>query len=415
MRQRRGAGRRPRDTGAQGGQRGTAPAAFCVVDPGKSRLRLLVAEAGDEGATVWGWAETASPDQPDAEWWADACSVVLQQAEEMALGLAGRLILPDRIVVGLSGSQLLAWAGPISQRRSQPDRPVEERELEALLGRALRLAVHRVQSTCPAGEHWILVDTAAVALATDSLGVTDPVGFRCRELRATVFAALAPLAGIETWKWVGRQLDFSELTLGAAPLALAAGFREAQSLLIDVGCGSTQLTWVRAGRPLALGAVPLGGAALSEALMRKWHLPQEKAEDLKRAYTGGKLVPEARLEVQDALLPAIQSWLHGTEAALEQMNQDQPLPAHILVLGGGSALPEVVDSVRALAWSRRLRFSRYPEVRCVRPADVPGVVNRTELGREPGDVAALALAAWTARQSQPADRPARILAALCQP
>jgi cell division protein FtsA len=413
MRQRRGVGRR--GPGTRAGQWDSVPASFCVVDPGHSRLRLLVAEASAEGATVWGWAETASPDQPNAQWWADSCGLVLHQAEQMAHDLAGRLILPDRIVVGLSGSQVLGWAGPISQRRSQPERPVEEQELEALLGRALRLAVHRLQGKCPNGQPWMLVDAAPVALAVDGRGVTDPVGFRCQELGATVFAALAAPASIETWKWVGRQLEFSELTLGTTPLALAEGFRDPQDLLVDVGGGTTQLTMARGGRPLAFLAFPLGGAALSEALMRRWHVPHDRAEELKHAYAGGKLAAEARLEVQEALLPTIQSWLQATEAALEQMNQDEPLPQQILMTGGGTALPEVVDSVRALAWSRRLRFRRYPEVRCIRPGDIPGVVNRTELGREPGDVAALALAAWTARQSQPIERPARILAALCQP
>lgn len=412
MRQRRGGGRR--GAGARAGQWGSAPASFCVIDPGYSRLRLLIAEASPEGAIIWGWGETDSPDQPDAQWWADTCALILHRAEGMAQDLAGRLILPDRLVVGLSGSQVLGWAGPINQRRSRPDRPVEERELEALLGRALRLAVHRLQGTRPDGEPWMLVDAAPVALSVDGHGVTDPVGFRCQELGATVFAALALPASIETWKWVGRQLEFSELTLGTTPLALAAGFRDSQDLLIDMGGGSTQLTMARGGRPLALLSLPLGGGSLSEVLMRRWHVSLHRAERLKRAYSGGELPPEARLEVQEALLPAIQSWLQATETALEQMNQDEPLPQQILMTGGGTALPEVVDSVRALAWSRRLRFHRYPEVRCIRPADVPGVVNRTELGREPGDVAALALAAWTARQSQPAERPARILAALCQ-
>jgi cell division protein FtsA len=413
MRQRRGAGGPSR--GAQGGGRNNAPASYCVVDPGHSRLRLLVAEAGQEGAVVWGWAETSSPDQPDDQWMADACSLVLQRAEEMAQDLSGRLFLPDRIVVGLPGSQVLGWAGPISQRRSQPERPVEERELEALLERALRLAVNRVQGHCPAGEPWVLVDTAPVALTIDGRGVTDPVGFRCRELGATVFAALAPLSSIETWKWVARQMEFSELTVGTTPLALAAGFREPQGLLIDVGGGCTQITWARGGRPLSLAAFSLGGAALNEALVLKWRVSHARAGQLKHAYAAGKLAAEARVEVQETLLPAIQAWLQATEMVLEQMNEDELLPQQVLLLGGGSALPEVVDSVRALAWSRRLRFGRYPEVRCIRPADVPGVVNRTELGREPGDVAALALAAWTAGQSQPAERPARILAALCQP
>jgi cell division protein FtsA len=413
MRQRRNAGRQSHRSQRRGWH--NAPASFCVVDPGHSRLRLLVVEVGDEGAIVWGWAETPSPDQPDEQWMADACSLVLQRAEEMAQDVAGRLILPDRIVVGMSGAQVLGWAGPISQGRSQPERPVEERELETLLERALRLAVNRLQDRCPPGERWVILDTAPVALTIDGQGVTDPVGFRCREFGATVFAALAPLGSIEAWKWVARQMEFSELTLGTTPLALAAAFREPQGLLIDVGDVYTQLTWARGGRPLAVRTLPLGGAALNETLVAKWRLAHSRAERLKHAYAAGRLTAEARLEVQEAFLPAIQEWLQATEAALQQMNEDEPLPHEVALLGGGTALPEVADSVRALAWSRRLRFDRYPEVRCIRPADVPGVVNRTELGREPGDVTALALAAWTAGQSQPAERPARILAALCQP
>lgn len=414
MKQRRGASVL-RSSGTQARPSGSGPASFCVVDPGHSRLRLLVGEVAEEGATVWGWAETASPHVPDWQGWVDACSLVQRQAEEMAQDLAGRLILPDRVVVGLSGAQVLGWAGPISQSRSQPERPVEERELEALLGRALRLAVHHLQVTCPPGQPWLLVDAAPVALAVDGRGVTDPVGFRCREMGATVFAALAPLASIETWKWVAKQLEFSELTVGTTPLALAAGFSEPQGLILDVGSSTTQLVWVRGGAPLAHATLPLGGVSFSGALMRKWRLPHDSAERMKLAYTRGKLPAEARLEVREALLPAIQSWLQATEAALEHMNQDEPLPQQIAILGGSTALPELIDSVRALAWSQRLHFGRYPEVRCLRPTDVPGVVNRTDSGREPGDVAALALAAWTARQSQPAERPARILAGLCQP
>jgi len=67
-----------------------------------------------------------------------------------------------------------------------------------------------------------------------------------------------------------------------------------------------------------------------------------------------------------------------------------------------------------LAWSQRLHFARYPVVGHLRPTDIPGVVNRTDLGRGEGDVTALALAAWTVRQTEPPDRPARLLSGLCR-
>jgi hypothetical protein len=77
-------------------------------------------------------------------------------------------------------------------------------------------------------------------------------------------------------------------------------------------------------------------------------------------------------------------------------------------------LPEMTDAVRSLAWSQRLRFARYPEVSRLRPTDVPGVRNRSGMGRELGDVSVLALASWVARQQRAGNRPARILSELCQ-
>jgi cell division protein FtsA len=377
--------------------------------------RLLVIEVDDGQATVWGWAEIPGPggEAPEVDWLIDTCGKALRRAEEMAQDLAERWILPDRMVVGLPASQLVGRAWPISQRRSRPRRPIEERELEALLGRGLRLAVNRLLSLAAEEEKWLLIDAATVALTIDDQGVTDPVGFRAREMGTTVFAALAPAQAIGAWQLVAEELEFIELILAASPVALAAGVSEPQGILIDVGSATTDLVRCRTGRPTALDSLPEGGSALTRSLVRKWNLAPDRAERLKQAYAGGRLEAEGMAQVQEAMLPGLQKWLAETEKGLARLNQDEPLPQQLYLLGGGSALPEIGESVRALAWSRRLQFARYPEVHRLRPTDVPGVVNRTEMGRGAGDVAALALAAWTAHQQQPPDRPARILAGLC--
>jgi cell division protein FtsA len=126
------------------------------------------------------------------------------------------------------------------------------------------------------------------------------------------------------------------------------------------------------------------------------------------------MAPDLGAQVLEVLTPGLQNWLQETELAMARLNQEGLLPQHLYMLGGGSALPEVIEAVRSLAWSRRLHFDRYPQVSHLQPTDVPGVVNRTALGRELGDVSAVALAAWAARQQQPADRPALILSELCQ-
>ncbi len=390
-----------------------SPCYFSVVEPGSTTLRLLVVEVVAGQAIVWGWAEVPSPGSSASPGWLmDACGKALSRAEEMAQDLAERWLLPDRMLVGLPGSHLVGRSWPVFQRRARPDRPVEERELQALLERALRLAVNRLLSTAPGEDEWLLVDSLPVVLSIDGRGVTDPTGFRAHEMGATVFAALAEADTIGTWRAAAEELDFRELILVGTPTALAATLPTPHGMLIDVGGECSDLVWCRNGRPVAFDSLPSGGSTLTRSLARRWNLAPDRAERLKWAYVSGRLTEDARDEVQEALLPAIQGWLGQVEESLAQLNPDEALPSRLYLLGGGSSAAEMAESVRALAWSRRLTFERHPEVHRLRPNDVSGVVNRTELGREPGDVGALALAAWAVRQDEPMDRPLHLLSQL---
>jgi hypothetical protein len=286
--------------------------------------------------------------------------------------------------------------------------------LEALLERALRLAFNRLRSNQPGDSGWLMVDTALVSLTVDGSGVTDPVSFRGREIGATVFAALARSEVVELWGRVAQHLEFSALTITAAPLALAAGLTVPQAILVDVGGSTTDLVSCRAGQPVMLESVPTGGAAMTRYLVRPLNLTPDRAEQLKRAYSGGRLPAEARGQIKEALEPGLRAWLEDTETAMARLNQDEALAPHLYLTGGGGALPGVIEAIRSLAWSPRLHFARYPEVRPFRPTDVPGVLNRTALGQGMGDVSALALAAWAAQVQRPPARPARILSELCQ-
>ncbi len=392
------------------------PVYFSVVEPGTTTLRLLVVEADEAQATVLGWAEGPgwSGIGSDRRALATICGDALAHAEEMAQALGDRWVLPDQMLVGLPGSQLRAQAWSITQRRSRPDRPVDERELRALLDRTLRLSVNRLRGLGDADGGWVLVDTAPVGFTIDGRGVTDPVGFRGREVGATVFAALAPAEVVETWGLVARELEFMALTLTATPLALATVMSTSQGILVDIGGETTDLIWCRAGRPYMLATLDSGGEALTDSLVRKWNRPADWAERLKRAYSRSDLPAEGMTEVQEVLWSGLQAWLEKTEAVMVGLNQDEALPQHLYLLGGGSALPEMTEAVRSLAWSQRLQFARYPEICRIQPTDVPGVVNRTSMGREMGDVSAMALAAWIVRLREPLERPGQILNELVQ-
>ncbi len=393
-----------------------SPVSFGVVEPGTTTLRLCVVEVDDGQATVLGWAEEQGWTGNEAETASlvNACDKALLQAENIARSSGERWLLPDQLIVGLPASQLRGRSWAIVQQRPESGRPVDERELEALLERTLRLAVNRLVSDLPEDHDWLLIDAAPVVLTVDGRGVTDPIGFRGYELGVAVFAAMARLGVVQTWGAVAKELEFSSLTLTATPLALASGLPVAHGILVDIGGAATDLVWCSAGRPVVLDSLPIGGHALTAALARKWGLTAGKAERLKRAYSGRKLGAEAEAQVQGVLWPTLLRWLEDTEAAMARLSHDEPLPQNLYLLGGGSALPEMAEAVRSLAWSQQLRFERYPQVSCLQPTDVPGVVNRSGRGRDLGDVSALALASWVAEQQWSSDRPARILSELCQ-
>lgn len=400
-------------TQRQRGDRQRSASFFSVLDPGTTTLRLLVGENRDGQAVVWGWGQVEAVPANKPEMLLGACEEALGQAERMAQERAGRWLLADQMVVGLPGAQLRGRAWPITYRRSRPDQPIEERELAGLLGRALRLSVNRQAE----GPGWQLVDSAVASLTVDGHGVTDVVGFKGREVGTAVLAALARVEQIDAWCAVAKRLEFSMLTLTAAPVALTAGLtqgRAEQALIVDIGGATTDLIWCRGGYPVALESMPCGGIDLTRGLMQKWQLVMARAEQVKRLYATGQLPAEARPQLQEALDPGIRAWLAEVEAVLAGLNQDEPLPPHLVLAGGGSSLPDMAAALRTLAWSERLHFARHPEVSLLRPTDLPGVVNRTDLGRSGGDETALALAAWAARQAQPATRPTRLLAALCR-
>lgn len=391
---------------------GTRPvAAYAVVDPGSTRLRVLAVGQGAEGPTVFGWGEKAMRAGAECrdEELALAFEEALSEAETMARRRSEGWRAADQVVVGLPAWQLRGWASPVVHKRSTPSREVDERELEALLARAFHLSANKVKA--PQDREWVLVDAVPAALGVDEQGVTDPVGFRGSVLKASVFAAAARRQTVEAWAQIAEGCGFSDLTVTAAPLALAACPPGAQGIIADVGAAHTNVVWWRAGRPLATGSVDVGGRLLTECLVRQWRLSAEKAETLQVSLSEGQLAADVREQVIEILRPALAIWRHAVEGLLADMHDlsGEPLPHRLLVCGGGSSLPELLDEARALFFSHRLTFGRYPELARLRHTEVPGIANRTEFGRGAGDVPALALAAWSARLAEPVDRPGRVL------
>jgi hypothetical protein len=118
----------------------------------------------------------------------------------------------------------------------------------------------------------------------------------------------------------------------------------------------------------------------------------EKAEDMKLAYSQGKLGPKGTKLVEEAVNADIKVWLSGVELSLAEFDRVDHLPAKILLCGGGTGLPQIVEALKGKDWYKNLPFARKPVVNHISPSEVSRVVDKTGKLTSYADITPMGLA-----------------------
>lgn len=135
----------------------------------------------------------------------------------------------------------------------------------------------------------------------------------------------------------------------------------------------------------------LGGRAFTKSLADRLDLPFPRAEALKVDYARG--VPGVEREAIGRIVAEdVRVWAAGVELVLEELAAGELLPGRIHLCGGGSGLPEIRSALLDDAFSRRLPFSRPPEVVVMAPDQVERISDATGLLVDQQDVTPLGLA-----------------------
>jgi hypothetical protein len=91
--------------------------------------------------------------------------------------------------------------------------------------------------------------------------------------------------------------------------------------------------------------------------------------------------------------------------ALEEMAHGEALPPAIYLAGGGAALPEVADQLKALNWTEYLPFPKPPTIEVLRPEAVTGVYDSTGLLTGTQDITPMGLAYHAIQLDDEEDQP----------
>lgn len=360
-----------------------------AVDIGTEFVKVMIAKVEGEILEVVGVGRTRQ-DVSDMHSGAIAdisgvvrsCEEALAEAEDQA-GLQAK-----RAVIGIAGELVKGTTNTIRYRRPQPDRPLDEAEMEFIIDKVQERAQTKAQRqiALETGNEDVeikLVNSALVGIHIDGYKVSNPLGFQGKDVAVQIYTAFAPMVHIGALERVADELALELVAVAAEPFAVSRSVlgTDASSnftaILADVGGGTTDIAVVNDGGVEGTKMFGIGGRSFTRTIASELDLTYDQAEKLKVNMRNENIKPTVRKHLETAIDKTLDVWLSGVELALSEFDSVDHLPNRILLCGGGASLDELVDALNGRDWYKELPFTRKPTVHHIQPSEVLGIKDKT--------------------------------------
>lgn len=360
-----------------------------ALDIGTEFVKALIAKIDEEDLQIIGVGR-ARQDVSDMHSGAIAdiagvvrnCEEALAQAEEAA-GLQAK-----RVVIGIAGELVKGVTDTIRYRRPQPDRPLDDSEMEFIIEKVQERAQIKAQKqiALETGNDEVevkLVNSALVGIHIDGYKVSNPIGFQGRDVAVQIYTAFAPMVHIGALERVADELSLELLAVAAEPFAVSRsvlgsdGNSNFTAILIDVGGGTADIAVVNDGGVEGTKMFGIGGRSFTQTIASDMNLSYKDAEKLKVNIDHEQIKPAVKKEVEEAIDRTLEVWIAGVELALSEFDSVDHLPNRILLCGGGSSLKALVHALESPSWQKELPFTKKPTVHHINPSEVIGVKDTT--------------------------------------
>ncbi|AGB41959.1 actin-like ATPase involved in cell division [Halobacteroides halobius DSM 5150] len=308
----------------------------------------------------------------------------IEEATEMAE------VEPEEIVIGIAGEFVKGDVTTLNHKRLFSKRKLKRKELDNLAQETQKKALNQAREELLADTGLDnvkvqLINSSIVEIKLDGYKITNPEEFQGKNLELTAFNTFAPLVHIGALETIADRLGYKLVGIIAEPFAIAKSIMsneayEFGAIVIDIGGGTTDIALIRNGGIEGTKMFSLAGRAFTKTLAREFNLSLQKAEELKIAYSTGKL---NETEEIDKLLKSDLNLLYeGIEVALDKLAQSEALPQKIYLCGGGSSLNGLFDGIQKRRMYENLPFFRKPDIKLLSAEDITGVKDR--IGRLTG-------------------------------
>jgi cell division protein FtsA len=384
-------------------QGNTGPRYLVALDIGTEFVKALIGEIKGDTVEIIGvgrqrqrLTDMQGGAVTDIRGVVENCDLALKMAEQMAG------VVAKDVVIGIAGELVKGASTVVRYKRADSSSPIDMTELGKILDRVQYRAFERAreQLTWETGMKEIevkLVNTAIVDVQIDGYRVTNPIGFQGRDVSIQLFNAFAPMVHLGALQSVASDLDLSLVSIAAEPFAVAKSVGsqdsgEFSAIFIDIGGGTTDIALVNNGGVEGTKMFAIGGRSFTKRIAQVANVSFEKAEEMKMAYSAGKLGPKGVKLVEEAVNADIKVWLSGVELSLAEFDRVDHLPAKILLCGGGTGLPQIVAALKGSDWYKTLPFARKPVVAHISPSEVNRVVDKTGKLTSYADITPMGLA-----------------------
>ncbi|HLI71846.1 MAG TPA: cell division FtsA domain-containing protein [Ktedonobacteraceae bacterium] len=376
---------------------------YTALDIGTAYAKAMIVEVQDEIGTVLGvgrhqqsYSHMSDGIVTDIPGVITNCNEALLRAEE-----AAGLMAPNT-VIGIAGELVKGSSITITKQRQHPTKPITPEELESVITSAqhklLKSARERIAiETGYPNIEVRLTNAAVISVSIDGQVVSNPIGFRGRHFTLTLFSAFAPLMQLGALETVAQGLDLTLVTIVAEPYALARclgrnASADSGAIFIDIGGGTTDIALVRQGGIEETRMFALGGRTFTRRLAAHKGLSIKEAEKLKVNYSLGNVRGAEREEIQRIFAPEVETWMESVDLLIEELAKGELLPPAVYMVGGGSALPDLIEKLEGFPWTERLPFSHQPIIQTIQPGMVTSISDPHHLLKNAQDITPMALA-----------------------
>ena len=360
-----------------------------ALDIGTEFVKALVAEIKDDSLEIIG-AGRRQQDIADMHSGAIAdiggvvrnCEQALAEAEDQA-GFQAK-----RVVIGIAGELVKGVTNTIRYRRPQPNRPLDNAEMEFIINKVHERAQSKAQKqiALETGNEDVevkLVNSALVSIHIDGYKVSNPIGFQGRDVAVQIYTAFAPMVHIGALERVADELSLELLAVAAEPFAVSRSVlgNDAGSnftaILADVGGGTTDIAVVNDGGVEGTKMFGIGGRSFTRTIATDMDLSYKDAEKLKINIGHDQIKPAVKKQLEASIDKTLDVWVSGVELALSEFDSVDHLPNRILLCGGGASLDKLVDALNEEEWHKDLPFTRKPTVHHIKPEEVVGITDES--------------------------------------